>query len=161
MYVIYDGQIRSTGDAAFSPYLPTVCSNGHGNSTTCHRTHIHISLSWAGALGRTSYWTRQVAKVDYGPCVAPGHLFAPRYSHPQLTPCPPAPLRPLPRISTGATGPVVSLLQRALQVRVDGIFGPVTAGAVRQWKIAHRMGLPNAVVDAQVWDALNTAGLLK
>jgi len=27
-----------------------------GYDTTCHRNHIHISLSWDGASGRTSFW---------------------------------------------------------------------------------------------------------
>ena len=29
---------------------------GRGYDTTCHRNHIHISLSWDGASGRTSFW---------------------------------------------------------------------------------------------------------
>lgn len=27
-----------------------------GNDTVCHRDHIHISLTWDGASGRTSFW---------------------------------------------------------------------------------------------------------
>lgn len=27
-----------------------------GNDTVCHRNHIHISLTWDGASGRTSFW---------------------------------------------------------------------------------------------------------
>jgi hypothetical protein len=27
-----------------------------GNDTTCHRNHIHISMTWDGASGRTSFW---------------------------------------------------------------------------------------------------------
>jgi hypothetical protein len=27
-----------------------------GSDTTCHRNHIHISLTWDGASGRTSFW---------------------------------------------------------------------------------------------------------
>lgn len=29
---------------------------GEGSDTTCHRDHIHISLTWDGASGRTSFW---------------------------------------------------------------------------------------------------------
>jgi hypothetical protein len=29
---------------------------GAGSDTTCHRNHIHISLNWDGASGRTSLW---------------------------------------------------------------------------------------------------------
>ncbi len=28
-----------------------------GDDTTCHRNHIHISLTWDGAAGTTSFWT--------------------------------------------------------------------------------------------------------
>jgi len=28
-----------------------------GNDTTCHRNHIHISLTWDGASGRSSFWS--------------------------------------------------------------------------------------------------------
>ncbi len=34
-----------------------------------HTDHIHISLSWDGALGRSSFWTGSApAAYDYGPC---------------------------------------------------------------------------------------------
>jgi hypothetical protein len=29
---------------------------GTGSDTTCHRNHIHISLTWDGASGRSSFW---------------------------------------------------------------------------------------------------------
>ena len=29
---------------------------GSGNDTFCHRDHVHFSLTWDGAAGRTSYW---------------------------------------------------------------------------------------------------------
>ena len=32
------------------------CLTRGGDATTCHRNHIHISLSWDGASGRTSLW---------------------------------------------------------------------------------------------------------
>ena len=32
------------------------CLTKGGDDTTCHRNHIHISLSWDGASGRTSLW---------------------------------------------------------------------------------------------------------
>jgi hypothetical protein len=160
MYVIYDGQIRSTGDRGFSPYLPQVCANGRGDATTCHRNHIHISLSWAGAFGRTSFWTGRVASVDYGPCVAPGHLYAPRYTRFNPVPCPAAPLRPLPQLTLHDRGPAVQLVQRILRVGMDGIFGPITSRAVVQWRKAHRLTPLVPVVDTRMWNVLNAAGQL-
>lgn len=40
------------------------CTSGSrqssGNDTSCHRDHIHISLSWDGANAQTSFWTGKV-----------------------------------------------------------------------------------------------------
>ncbi|HSS09408.1 MAG TPA: hypothetical protein VLL25_05960 [Acidimicrobiales bacterium] len=160
MYVIYDSKIRAVWDTNWQPYLPSVCRGGAGDDTTCHRSHIHISLSWAGALGQTSFWTGRVAAIDYGPCVPPGHLFAPAYSGFNPRPCPAAPVRPLPQLSVGARGPAVVVLQRVLRIRMDGIFGPKTAAAVVAWKRANRVAHPNSVVDAAMWSQLNAGGAL-
>ena len=48
MYVIWNGEIWSASrpDEGWRPY--------HGPSP--HTDHVHLSLSWAGALGLTSYW---------------------------------------------------------------------------------------------------------
>lgn len=159
MYVIYDSQIRSVGDPRSSPYLSDTCGNGRGDPSTCHRDHMHISLGWNGALGRTSYWTGRVAAVDYGPCVAPGHLFSAAYTRPNPTPCPAPPLRPLPQLTPHSRGPAVSLIQRVIGVKVDGVFGPATAQAVMTWRKGHRLKA-SATVDAQMWSYLNTAGQL-
>ncbi len=53
----------------------------------CHRTHMHISLSWNGARALTSFWTGNVYRTDYGPCVPKRHKYAPRWSHRNFTPC--------------------------------------------------------------------------
>lgn len=52
MYVIFDRQIWSAYRASegWRPYT--------GSSS--HRDHVHISLSWAGANGRTSFWSGTV-----------------------------------------------------------------------------------------------------
>jgi hypothetical protein len=160
MYVIYNAQIRSIGDPGYSPYNPSVCGGGKGDASTCHRNHIHISLSWAGALGHTSFWTGTVAAVDYGPCVAPGHLFSGHYTKPNPIACPPAPLRPLPALALKARGPSVALVQKALKVQADGIFGPITARAVLAWRKAHRMSTSSPIVDSPMWAALTNSGQL-
>jgi len=76
-----------------------------------HTDHVHVSLSWDGALKRTSFWTgKAVTAVDHGPCqVYVGELVTP-YSAPNYTPCP----RPVPRptgdlyavVTGGASGTV-------------------------------------------------------
>jgi len=44
-----------------------------GSDTTCHRNHIHISLTWDGASGRSSFWDG--TPMD-GPYCAPQHSSA-------------------------------------------------------------------------------------
>jgi len=53
MYVIWDSKVWKSYQAArgWQPYT--------GSSP--HTDHVHVSLSWAGASGTTSYWTGRVA----------------------------------------------------------------------------------------------------
>jgi len=62
MYLIWNGKIWGSYRASEGWRAYT-----GGES---HSDHIHISLSWNGAMKRTSWWTGQVAAVDYGPCPA-------------------------------------------------------------------------------------------
>ena len=52
MYLIFDRQIWSAYRASegWRPY----------SGSSPHRDHVHLSLSWAGALGRTSFWSGTV-----------------------------------------------------------------------------------------------------
>ena len=52
MYLIWDRQIWSAYRASegWRPY----------SGSSPHRDHVHLSLSWAGALGRTSFWSGTV-----------------------------------------------------------------------------------------------------
>ncbi len=53
-----------------------------------HTDHIHISFSWNGARGNTSFWTGKLQPTDYGPCaVFTGQPGVTR-SSPRLDPCP-------------------------------------------------------------------------
>jgi peptidoglycan hydrolase-like protein with peptidoglycan-binding domain len=117
-------------------------------------------LDWAGALGKTSFWTGKVAAIDYGPCVAPGHLFSGHYTKPNPFACPAAPVRPLPTLQLKARGVSVALLQRALKVTSDGIFGPNTANAVLKWRKSHHLSTSKAVVDSSMWAGLTSSGQL-
>lgn len=49
MYVIWNRQVWASyrADAGFRPYT----------GTSPHTDHVHISMSWAGALGQTSFWS--------------------------------------------------------------------------------------------------------
>lgn len=56
-------------------------------------------------------------------------------------------------VSYGDTGPAVAAVQRELGVDDDGIFGPITRGAVERFQ--QRYGLPvTGKVDARTWTAL-------
>jgi hypothetical protein len=137
--------------------------------TTCHRDHMHFSLSWEGAMGRTSFWTRTVAAPDYGPCRPEDLNWASPYRSPRATPCPAYPhlqarrrARALQKtlvtysgmtLRAGDTGPVVTAVQRAIGARVTGAFDAGTRTAVGRWR--HRHHLPSGRrVDASVWRAL-------
>ena len=61
MYVIWNGQVWKSYQAAkgWQPYA----------GANPHTDHVHFSLSWAGALQRTSYWTGTVSGVVASPLV--------------------------------------------------------------------------------------------
>jgi cell wall-associated NlpC family hydrolase len=59
-------------------------------------------------------------------------------------------------VGTGAHGPAVVTLQRAVKATPDGDFGPLTAKAVATWQKAHGVR-PTGAVDAATWKALPIA----
>jgi hypothetical protein len=56
MYIIWDKKIWGAWSQHWEPYS---CSG----VTACHVDHMHFSFGWAGAEGKTSYWTHQVSPV--------------------------------------------------------------------------------------------------
>jgi len=89
MYIIFNSRMWGAWDGKWEEYdgcLHKYRARKYDNQ--CHRTHMHISLSWNGARGLTSFWTGNVYRTDYGPCVPKHHKYAPRWSHRNLTPCP-------------------------------------------------------------------------
>lgn len=82
MYLIRNRQIWEADQATYGwqPY----------SGPNPHTDHIHISLSWDGAEKRTSWWTgTAITQQDVGPCQFYSDEFAPAYSGPRYTPCPP------------------------------------------------------------------------
>jgi cell wall-associated NlpC family hydrolase len=59
-------------------------------------------------------------------------------------------------LGSGAVGPAVKTLQKAIGATADGDFGPATRKAVRVWQKANHVTV-TGVVDAATWAALPTA----
>ena len=65
MYVIWNQKIWST----YYQELGWRKMANRGSWTANHKDHVHISLSWDGAMAQTSWWTGQVLTVpQLGPC---------------------------------------------------------------------------------------------
>ncbi|WP_380163732.1 hypothetical protein [Jannaschia sp. R86511] len=78
-YVIWNKRMWSSWDGRWKKY----------EGANPHTDHVHISLSWNGAMKRTSFWTgKAVTKVDHGPCVKKKGKLAPKYTKPNYRPCP-------------------------------------------------------------------------
>lgn len=58
--IIWDCSYWAAGVGEFGPYAPCVNKHGqvrrHVSPTVAHRDHIHIGLSKAGAMTRSSFW---------------------------------------------------------------------------------------------------------
>ena len=55
MYIGWDDQFWRAYDAGRGWTELDACYST-GDDTSCHRNHVHISLTWDGASGRTSFW---------------------------------------------------------------------------------------------------------
>jgi hypothetical protein len=103
MYMIWDSKVWKSyqADRGWQRYT--------GGSP--HTDHVHFSLSWAGAYGRTSYWTGTVSPVVQPPTPPPTSPTSP--TSPGRTP-----------VAAAPPGPPI--LDRALQRRlvVDRAPGP-------------------------------------
>lgn len=117
--------------------------------STCHRNHVHVSFSWAGALGRTSFFTGYVA------CPAAWtNPWVPAIL-PQVSAVLPVPaVRALAtRRGTGlGSGPCRAAPEVRLDVRVTGIGG-VPATGVSSVALRVKVVKPDAQTQLRVWTA--------
>ncbi|MDT4919331.1 MAG: hypothetical protein QOI15_233 [Pseudonocardiales bacterium] len=172
MYVIYDNRMWGAWDGRWEEYDNCSHLPARSYDNSCHRTHMHISLTWNGALGRTSYWTGRVAPTDFGPCRVADLNWAFRYTSRGLLPCLQLPLvLPAPRASAvkaalvsysgagvhpGSSGPAVTAVQRGLGAPATSMFDPVTARAVGA--LQRRSGLSiTRRMNPNTWRALLAA----
>ena len=89
MYVIWNNKIWGaySADVGWRPYSTCAEHKEKSWDSTCHRNHVHISLSWEGAMGRTSFWSKKVAAPDFGRCRAADLNWAYAYDKPNAQPC--------------------------------------------------------------------------
>jgi peptidoglycan hydrolase-like protein with peptidoglycan-binding domain len=145
MYVIWSGRIWGAYSSGWKAYT----------GPEAHTDHIHISLSWSGAMKATSFWTGSAAPVDYGPCRMYVGLPAAKYSAPRTTATCPPPISPMtltesPELQSGSTGPYVAQLQTRLGLTADGVFGSKTAQAVAAFQMSHGLAATGRT-DAETW----------
>ncbi len=171
MYIIWNNKMWRAYDpsSGWREYRGCTTKPARSADTTCHRDHIHISLSWEGAMARTSFWTKRVAAPDYGPCRPRDLNWAAPYRKPNPTGCAnyprvaaPAGASPLLRtltaysgqvLRTGSTGGAVKAVQQAVRTTADGRYGRGTAAAVATWQRAHGL-TGTGVVGFTTWRAL-------
>lgn len=68
MYLIYEDKMWRVyrPEDGWTEYSGCSAKPSESYDTSCHRDHIHISLTWDGAYARTSFWTGRAE--TRGPC---------------------------------------------------------------------------------------------
>lgn len=171
-YIIYNNRMWGAWDGRWQEYNNCQHLPARSDDNACHRTHMHLSLTWDGATGHTTFWTGKVAPIDYGPCRPADLNWAWSWGYVNRTPCRGyASVRAARGASTvkkgliswsgaraqsGSTGPVVTALQRALHVTASGWFGSATLAAVRSFQSRHHL-TANGIVTPATWRALLAA----
>lgn len=122
-----------------------------------HTDHIHTSLTWDGALKRTSWWTGStVTSLDRGPCRPWRSSPALVYTAKRTNSCPAsaaAPMSTYPIVVPGERNANVTVAQRALGIAADGQFGYGTRTSVLNYQ--RSKGLPQTgVLDKATWARL-------
>ncbi len=170
MYLIWNNQIWGAWDGKWQPYNNCAKTPAVSLDSSCHRNHMHISLSFDGAFGRTSFWSRRAfSPVDYGPCRAKDLNWAANWSAFNPRPCPSYPKVGAPArssaamvalvtysgvsITPGVSGPPVQALQRAFQLAPTGRYDAYTMALLRWLKAAKGLA-SNYSVDAVTWRML-------
>lgn len=172
MYLIYNNRIWGSWNGAWAPYLNCAKTPQPGLDSMCHRNHMHLSLSWNGALGATSFWTKRVSATDWGPCRPRDLNWATPRTRSNPTPCPDfatvgAPAHAsavkvaLVRYSgsllrPGSTGPAVAAVQRAFHASATGVYTATLAATVAAFNRSRRVPGGGAVIPA-TWRALLAA----
>jgi hypothetical protein len=147
MYLIWDSRMIRMYDPGrgWTEYRDCLdpARSGEGMDTTCHRNHVHLSLSWDGAAGITSWWTGVAQTQPFCPAMSskaiPGAgtgLVVPDLSAvPDVVPVTPTPiLDTVAGAGSGLTGSCRALAGRALypSAAVAGLIPPGVGAVVLQ-----------------------------
>jgi hypothetical protein len=168
-YLIYNNKIWGSWDGRWEDYNGCAKLTARSYDNSCHRTHVHISLSWNGAMGRTSFWTKHVYADDFGPCRLPDLNWAVKRSRVHTAPCRSYPKVKVPHgasstkatlvkysgatLRSGLTGPAVTAVQRALHAPVTGRYDSATIAALRRFQAARHLVLTYGLYP-QTWRVL-------
>ena len=156
MYIIWNNKSWGSWDGAWTDYHGCAKTPSPALDSTCHRNHMHISMSWNGAKGRTSFWSKRAfAATDYGPCRTSAFNWSANYTTFNRNRCPYYPKVTAPAGSStvmkslvtysgasiypGMGGKPVMAVQQALRVPVTGRYDATTVAAVKRFKQAHGM----------------------
>lgn len=170
MYMIWNNKMWGSWSGKWEEYNGCFSTPQPAYDTACHRDHMHFSLSWNGAIGRTSFWSRHVwAATDYGPCRPSDLNWSGDYGSFRSTPCPRyasvnAPARSSAAMQglvtySGATmfpgmrGGPISAVQRAFNRPITGRYDAATVAAVNRFKAAHKLPA-NGIIEARTWRTL-------
>ena len=176
MYVIWDDHIWG----AYRPQdgwreydgCTAAAKQARSLDNACHRNHMHLSLSWAGAMGRTSYWTGAVAAPDYGRCRPADMTWAYGYSAPNPTPCPRVGTVAVPKgasstlktlitysgrsMKRGSAYAAVKPVQKVIGAEQTGTYSSATVTRMKAWQSAHALE-PTGKLSYATWRALEQA----
>ena len=153
MYVIYNKSIWSVYN-----------TKAGWRKSYGHTDHVHVSFSWNGARGNTSFWTGAVGAVDFGPCARFTGTYAAPTDTPRATRCG-APSAALvktsrPNRQLTSTGAAVRAAQAMLGVPVTSRFDAATQSAVRAYQRAHDLPATGAL-DQPTWASLDRPSITK
>jgi peptidoglycan hydrolase-like protein with peptidoglycan-binding domain len=163
MYLIWNNKIWEGGWQEYNNcgHLPQV-----SNDNACHRTHVHISLTWNGAEGRTTYWAKKVYATDYGPCRPRDLNWAARYYVYNSRACPRFPVvNPPARASAtvqtlvhysgaqASAGPALAVVQKVLHVSASGVYTPATRAIIISFQRRHHLSV-TGYLNYPVWRKL-------
>jgi hypothetical protein len=173
MYIIWNNKMWGSWDGTWSDYNNCATTPSTSMDNACHRNHMHISLSWNGAKGRTSFWSKRAfAATDYGPCRTREFNWSANYVSYNPQRCPSYPLATAPAGSSavmkslvafsgasiypGMSGKPVVAVQQALRVPATGRYDSITVAAVQRFKQAHGMR-PTSPIGYGTWRTLLAA----